>query len=146
MPLSKRHLDNNSEPVHFSVETLAEALEAALANVVFAYIHGSSAGGTVAPHSDIDLAFYLDGKPDLDFYDRVLDACRPLTGDLRVDIGILNSAEPIYRFEVLKGTLLFCRDQERWLTFYSVTSREYEHQVWDYERQRRYRVEAHRGS
>ena len=64
---------------------------------------------------------------------------RSVVPDVRCDIGILNSAEPIYRFEALKGRLLFARDQERYVTFFSKTCREYESQMFDYERQLKYR-------
>ena len=67
---------------------------------------------------------------------------RALVADADPDIGILNGAEPIYRFEALKGRLLFCRDEERYLDFFSLTCREYESQIADYERQRRYRLEG----
>ena len=145
MPISKHYLDTNTEPVHFSVDALAAALESGCPEAIFAYLHGSATDGTVRPHSDVDLAFYLPGKPDLAFHEKVFEIGQPILGDTRVDIGFLKHAEPVYRFEVLKGTLLFCRDQEVWLRFYSVTCREYEHQMWDYERQRRYRLEARRG-
>ena len=58
------------------------------------------------------------------------------------DVGFLNRAEPVYRFEALKGKVLFCRDQETYVKFFSLTCREYESQIADYERQRQYRIEA----
>jgi len=142
MPLSKHYLDVNTAPVSFDVHALGKALEQGCREVVFVYLLGSAQKGTVPPHGDVDLAFYLSGRPDLGFYDNVFEICRGILGDIRVDIGILNHAEPVYAFESLKGTLLFTRDEERWLTFYSVTCREYEHQLVHYEKQRRYRLEA----
>jgi hypothetical protein len=38
----------------------------------------------------------------------------------------LNSAEPVYRFEALKGRLLFTRDHDFYIKFFSIASREYE--------------------
>jgi len=142
MSISKRYLDRNTEPVSFDVQALGRVLEENCSEVVFGYLMGSSVSGTVRPHSDVDIAFFVSGAAGLDFYDRVNETCRSILGDIRVDIGILNHAEPVYRFEALKGKLLFTRDQERWLTFYSVTCREYEHQHFHYDRQRRYRLEA----
>ena len=142
MPLSKHYLDINTEPVAFDVDALGGALENGCAEAVFVYLMGSAADGTVPAHGDVDLAFYLAGKPDLAFYNNVLEICRTLLGGIRVDIGILNRAEPVYAFEALRGRLLFTRDEERWLTFYSVTCREYEHQIVHYERQKRYRLEG----
>lgn len=142
MPLSKRYLDTNTKPVFFDPDELGAALESACGEAVFAYLMGSSVSGEVKPHSDLDLAFYLTGKPELDLYDRVFDVCEGYVGGIRVDVGMLNGSEPVYRFEALKGRLLFCRDEEVWLRFYSVTCREYEHQMFHYEKQLLYRREA----
>jgi thiamine monophosphate kinase len=62
--------------------------------------------------------------------------------EVRCDAGILNSAEPVYRFEALKGRLLFVHDRVGYAAFYSLTCREYESQMASYERQRLYRQEA----
>lgn len=142
MSISKRYLDKQAEPVSFDVQALGRALEESCPEAVFGYLLGSSISGTVKPHSDVDIALFLSGSAGLDFYEKVYDTCRLFIGDIRVDLGILNKAEPVYQFESLKGKLLFCRDQEQWLRFYSVTCREYEHQVFHYEKQRRYRLEA----
>lgn len=147
MGLSKRHLDTQNEtlPVHF--DTLAQALKEGLPEALFAYLLGSAASsGTVAPRSDLDIALFLapDKPADLSLYSRAQDACDRSVGPLRCDLGILNRAEPVYRFEALKGRLLFCRDRETWLRFYSRTCREYEHQLFHYEKQRRYRLESSR--
>ena len=58
------------------------------------------------------------------------------------EIGFLNDAEPVYRFEALKGRLLFTRDRNEYLSFFALTCREYESQLVDYERQYRYRMGA----
>ncbi len=142
MPLSKHYLDTNTNPVFFNPAELGKELEAACPEALFAYLMGSSVSGRVAPHSDVDLAFFTGGKVDMDFYNRVFDVCRDFFAGVRVDIGMLNGCEPVYGFEALKGRLLFCRDRETYLRFFSVTSREYEHRMFHYEKQRRYRMEA----
>jgi predicted nucleotidyltransferase len=139
MGLSRKHLSENAMPVHFDPERLASVLKEQLPEAEFCLLMGSATAGAVKAFSDIDLAFYLDGKPSYSFYRKVMDAVRSAVPDVRCDIGILNSAEPVYRFEALKGQLLFTRDQERYVTFFSRTCREYESQMLDYERQRRYR-------
>ena len=142
MPISKRYLDEQTESVSFDVQALGHALEENCPEAIFGYLMGSSASGTVGPHSDVDIALFVSGATGLDFYKKVHDTCRLIFGDIRVDLGLLNNAEPVYRFESLKGRLLFCRDQEKWLRFYSVACREYEHQLFHYEKQHRYRLEA----
>ncbi len=142
MPLSKHHIDTLSHPVAFDVEALGSTLERDVPDIDFALLMGSARDGIVAPHSDLDLALYLNVVPSLALYEtvgRLVDA--HVSPGIRADIGILNQAEPVYRFEALKGRLLFRRDEEQWLNFYSVTCRLYEHQMADYARQRRYRLE-----
>jgi len=53
---------------------------------------------------------------------------------------VFDRAEPAYRFEALKGRLLFARDHERFLDAFSLACREYESQIYDYERQAGYRL------
>ncbi len=142
MGLAKRHLDLNDSEMSFSVAELAKALKEALPNVSFALILGSAKNGVIKAHSDLDLAFYLNKKADLEFYNKVNEAVETVVSGVRVDIGILNNAEVIFRFEALKGKLLFKRDEETYVRFFSLTCREYESQMADYEKQHRYRMEA----
>lgn len=148
--------------VPLDLDRLASALQTELPRVVFAYLHGSAAAGVVPPHSDLDIALYVEravldsGHADaagatstthttqpLDtIYAAVNRVVESLAPGARCDIGILNTAEPVFRFEVLKGRLLFCRDQEQWLHFYSFTCRQYESRLFHYEKQHRYRIEA----
>lgn len=140
MGLSRKHLAENFVPVHFEPDRLAIVLKEKLSAVDFCFLMGSAITGTVKAYSDLDLAFYLSEPSAFRFYNEVMDVVRSVVPDVRVDIGILNSAEPVYRFEALKGNLLFARNEERYVTFYSRTCREYESQMFDYERQRRYRL------
>jgi len=143
MGLSRRHLDTNSEPVRFSIDELAHGLREKLPFVTFACLLGSAAGsGVVKPHSDLDIAVYLSEKTSLPVYSAVEDVCMEYVAGVRCDTGILNNAEPVYRFEAIKGRLLFTRDMEAWLRFYSLTCREYETQMFHYEKQLRYRLES----
>lgn len=126
--------------MNFDIEKLANALQAACPNVIFALLHGSAKDGNVGPDSDIDIALFLKGNASLELYRQAQGAVSSVIPDAEADVGILNRAEPVYRFEALKGRLLFCRDQETYLTFFSRTCREYEFQIADYERQRKYRL------
>ncbi len=126
----------------FDVDKLAEALEAGCNEVVFALLHGSAKDGLVKAGSDIDIALYIDGKASVELYMNAAQAIRQVCPDAEPDIGILNNAEPIYRFEALKGRLLFNKDTETYLEFFSLTCRQYEFQMADYERQHKYRLQA----
>lgn len=140
MPLSKHYLDTNTESVSFDVDLLAATLRKSLKKVEFAYLMGSSRNGVVHPHSDLDIAVFLNDTTDRRrVYGHIVDTCEEEVPGVRCDLGILNSAEPIYRYEALKGHLLFYHDRETWLRFYSITCREYEHQLFHYEKQHRFR-------
>ena len=143
MGLSKRHLDRNTQPVSFDPDLLGEALDRGLPDVLFALLLGSAVNGTVKPHSDLDLALF-HGNSVASPGALLLQAqeiCERVVGPVRCDVGILNRAEPVYRFESLKGRLLCCRNREIWLDFYSLTCREYEHQLFHYRKQHAYRLE-----
>jgi predicted nucleotidyltransferase len=143
MGLSKHYLDINDDSYRVDFDTLGKALEQHVPEIEFACIMGSAAEkGLVKSRSDLDLAVYLKGKPCLDIIEKVQELCEDVVGPVRCDIGFLRNAEPVYRFEALKGRLLFTRDDDLWFDFYSLTCREYETQMVHYERQRRYRMEA----
>ncbi|MDA3926585.1 MAG: nucleotidyltransferase domain-containing protein [Kiritimatiellae bacterium] len=143
MSLSKKYLNTNPEAVPFDLNEISDRLQSALPEISFALLLGSAQGGLVKARSDFDLAVYLQPyKPELDFYGAIDDALADLLPDVRIDTGFLNKAEPVYRFESLKGTLLFARDKEFYARFFSLTCREYESQMASYERQLKYRKQA----
>ena len=82
--------------MHFDLEQLASVLEEQLPEVVFCFLMGSAASGTVKAYSDLDLAFYLNKKPSYGFYGKAMDVARSAVPDVRCDIGILNAVEPVY--------------------------------------------------
>ncbi len=123
----------------FSIEELRDALDGCCADVVFALLHGSARDGQVRDGGDIDLALFIRGKATIALYDDAAQAVNSVAPGAEVDIGILNHAEPVYRFEALKGRLLICRDEESYLRFFSLTCREYESQMASYSRQQSYR-------
>ncbi len=142
MGLANQHLNTRTGVLHYNTGPLALALKKGLPSVEFCLLMGSSVNGTVGENSDLDLAFYLSEAFTLDFYTKVTEIVEIILPSVCCDIGILNRAEPIFRFEALKGKLLFVRNQELYTAFFSLTCREYESQMFDYARQHRYRVEA----
>ena len=140
--LSQRHLAENAQPVSFDPDELGRALQAQCPGISFAFLMGSGADGVVPTESDVDLALYLNEKPDVAFYGKVTDAVKTVVPGVRCDIGVLNQAEPVYCFEALKGRRLFARDPEQYQEFFSRTSRDYEERIRHYETQHAYRLEA----
>jgi len=126
--------------MRFDIHKLAHLLKERCPQIYFALLHGSAKDGQVKYGSDIDLALLIDGKATLGLYETVSQCVEAVAPGVQCDIGILNKAEPVYRFEALRGTLLFFRSEEQYLLFFSVTCREYESQVADYERQQCYRL------
>lgn len=143
MSLSKREFQRPHTGPVLDFDRLASAVREASPEIVFAVALGSGARGKLLPGSDLDLALYLD-NPDQSFaaHSAVTRALDGLLPGVAVDIGVLNRAEPVYRFEAASGKLLFTRDPEAWLEFFARAAREYEYQMADYERQRQYRMEA----
>jgi hypothetical protein len=143
MSLTKRHLSRHKKPIDFDPDSLALALQEACPEAIFGFLLGSSKDGHVSVGSDVDLALFMNGKMSLDLLDRVQAVVERFLPGVHCDIGSLRHAEPIYRFEALKGRLLFTRDREAYLRFFSLTCREYESQIHDYARQHRYRMANH---
>ena len=114
--------------------------------MVFALLHGSARDGMVRQGSDVDIAVYLTRRPTVATYRRIWDAVATVVHGAETDVGVLNGAEPVFRFETLKGRLLFTRSREAYWAFFSLACREYESQMASYERQRRYRIEARRAA
>ena len=145
MNLALKNINENSKESSFSIDALAEILQQCSDCIEFAVLLGSSKDGIVKAYSDLDLAFYLNKPADINFYDGINKAVEKILPDVRVDISILNNAEPVFCFEALKGKLLFVNDQETYLRFYSLTCRLYESQMFDYEKQHKYRMEVLNG-
>ncbi len=142
MSLSKRYLSCHKRAMRFDVGTFGKVLRDACPEVILAFLMGSSKDGYIALGGDIDVALYVNDKPTFDLRVRVLDIVERFAPGVHGDIGFLNNVEPVYRFEALKSRLLFTRDQETYLNFFSLTCREYESQIFDYKKQYQYRIGA----
>ncbi len=89
------------------------------------YLFGSLAKGRRTPLSDIDLGFLVNRKVDL--FNTRIDLIGKLTEILHeeVDVVILDTAPPLLKFEVLKGILLFQRDERLRIEFEVKARNEY---------------------
>ena len=144
MSLAMRYLSENKHQITFSLDELAFHLKT-FPEIIFAYLLGSAKEGVVHPGSDIDLALYLskECKSFIDLYGEICSKLNDILPGVRIDIGQLRiSQDPVYRYESIKGKLLFAKDEEKWLHFYSVTAREYEHQMFHYKKQKFLRMNS----
>lgn len=143
MSLSKQYLCGQKRVLHFDPHALSVALQDACPDVILAFLLGSSKDGCVGIGSDIDLALYTENKPQFNLCGKAQEVLSKIAPDAHYDIGFLKTAEPVYRFEALKGRLLFARNRQVYLDFFSRTCREFEFQIADYKRQHGYRMTAH---
>lgn len=142
MGLASQHLNTQNCAFRFDPTQLALKLQEGVPEIEFCLLMGSAVNGTVGENSDIDLAVYLNEPSSLKLQMKIIEITYSVLPAVRWDIGILNRAEPVFRFEALKGKLLFFRNQEVYSGFFSLTCREYESQLFDYARQHAYRLEA----
>lgn len=141
MSLSRREFRQNKATVKFDPAALGNALRSECPEIGFALLMGSSRDGIVPAGGDLDIAVSVKTGLNLALLERIEAIARRFVPEVAVDIGLFNRAEPVYRFEALKGRLLFARDQEEYLHAFSLTCREYESQMVDYERQAKYRLQ-----
>src|SRR3989442_13754187 len=86
---------------------------ASMPNVLAAWVFGSAQEGRIRAGSDLDIGVLFAAPPSL-------DALADLRADLQeawhfdnIDLVVLNNASPIFRFEAMRGRLLFCSDAGR---------------------------------
>lgn len=98
---------------------------AAVPGLEFALLFGSISRGTLPrPESDIDVAVYCDHEPTVDERAQILGLIQDVVKSDRVDLVFLNLTDnPLLQREVLYGQLLFCRDAERYASFFSIADR-----------------------
>lgn len=108
----KRLHHMNREERHRIAQRLATELEGDR-NVAFAYLYGSFMESQ--PFHDIDVGVYLvcvgadpAGALAFDLAERLNEVAR-----MPVDVRILNVAPVSFLYHVLRGQLLFCRDDPR---------------------------------
>jgi predicted nucleotidyltransferase len=103
-------------------------------DVVAAWAFGSARDGLLREGSDADVGVLLARQPT---FDEELDLLGRLQDALQldeVDLVVLNDANAILRFEAVSGKRLFIRDLSAAAEFVSLTAREYEDEMAQYER------------
>lgn len=99
--------------------------------VLAAYLFGSNASGRARNGSDVDVAVLLSPRRAGEAFEFRLRYAADLEDLLgrRVDVVVLNQADPFLRFQVYsKGKLLFVRNRRKALEFQLYSMNEY----WDY--------------
>ncbi len=102
--------------------------------VVAAWAFGSAQGGELRPGSDADVAVLMEQPPTFEAQLALLGRLQAALRLDAIDLVILNEANPILRFEAVSGRPLFNRDPEAVAGFVSLTAREYEDEMAQWER------------
>ena len=95
----------------FVPQALGAALESACPFLDFAFLMGSARDGRVPAGGDIDLAVHFHASSAID-WDRINTIMAVVEGQCphaESDVGILNTAGVIYRFDARRGRLPFVR-------------------------------------
>src|SRR5688500_13887008 len=102
------------------VQRLEDVMKSAV-TIQFSLLFGSGRNGRLPKiDSDIDVAVYLDHKPDLEERLHLLELIQDSVKTDRVDLVFLNVTENVtLQREALKGRLLSCRDPEAYASFFS---------------------------
>jgi predicted nucleotidyltransferase len=123
----------------FSITALQEALKKHH-TIAFALLFGSSKEGRlIKDNADIDIALYLSDKPSADMLAEIVGLCQDAIQYDNIDLVVLNDSDPILSFEALSGKLLVCNNEETYLSFFSLTCRQYEDEMLRIERSISYR-------
>ena len=86
--------------------------------VIFAYLYGSAARGTMGEDSDLDIAVFLENPKQDPLLEADISLELEQTLDRGVDVRIINHAPAIFINQVLKeGILLFSRDEPLRINF-----------------------------
>ena len=111
--------------------------------IAFSYLFGSSEKGIIKEFSDLDVAIYLSQhEEDLETRLGIAKALEEALPEVKViDLVILNHVGPVLGMQVLRGTLLFVRDDFEMLhaEIYSRICRLYEYDSFWMKKQLEYR-------
>ena len=110
-------------------------------DLVAAWAFGSARDGQVRDGGDVDVGLLMARQPSFDEQLDLLGRLQDALGLDEVDLVILNEAHVILRFEAVSGRRLFVRNLPALAEFVSLTAREYEDEMVQYQRAMRWRAE-----
>lgn len=97
--------------------------------IIAAWAFGSAQDGTLREGGDVDTAVLANTPLTFDEQLTLLGQLQATLQTDDIDLVILNEANPILRFEAVSGKRLFCRDLSTMASFVSLTAREYEDEM-----------------
>lgn len=102
--------------------------------VVAAWAFGSAQDGVLRAGGDIDIAVLTSEPLSFDQQLALIGRLEEILPFADIDLVVINEANPILRFEAVSGRPLFCRDRQRMAAFVSLTAREYEDEMAQWQR------------
>lgn len=103
-------------------------------NVLAAWHFGSSAKGGIRPGADVDIGVLFYHMPSIDELADLRAAIQDALSFDEVDLVVLNEASPVLRFEAVSGRPVYTADPAARATFCSLTAREYEDEMAQWQR------------
>ena len=103
-------------------------------HVVAAWHFGSTREGIIRPGADIDIGVLFARMPSIDELADLRAALQDALAFDEIDLVVLNNASPILRFEAVSGRPVYVADNEARATFVSLTAREYEDEMAQWQR------------
>ena len=107
-------MNNITKEINEQIQKILEKDE----NITFAILHGSY---LINPHfKDIDIALFLEPNIKHEFanyYEVELPIYLMREIKVSIDISILNNSSFGFKYQTLKGKILFCRDYEKYYQY-----------------------------
>jgi predicted nucleotidyltransferase len=125
-------MSENPPTVH-NWQMAADCL-AASENVLAAWHFGSTAQGRFRPGADVDIGVLFVRHPSLDELADLRSALQTALDYDDIDLVALNNTSPVLRFETVCGRAIYTSDIEARATFVSLTAREYEDEMAQWQR------------
>ncbi|HUY01026.1 MAG TPA: nucleotidyltransferase domain-containing protein [Candidatus Deferrimicrobium sp.] len=118
----KVHSENT---INLTPELIRERCLSIFSEFSLVYLFGSLAKRRLTPLSDIDIGILINKK--CDFFNLQIELIGKFMDVLHeeVDVVILDTAPPLLKFEVIKGILLFQRDDKTRIEFEVKVRNEY---------------------
>lgn len=95
--------------------------------IVFAFLHGSFLDGSF--FRDIDLGIFVRGMDTADFWDYEARLCQQIEEALNylyvVELKVINKAPLSFCYHVIRGQILFVRDEDSVVAFMARVARSY---------------------
>ena len=95
--------------------------------IVFAFLHGSFLDGSF--FRDIDLGIFVRGIDTADFWDYEARLCQQIEEALNnlflVELKVINKAPLSFCYHVIRGQILFVRDEDSVVAFMARVARSY---------------------